>query len=201
MDWLKRGLFLGALAPLASIVLRALTGGLDANPIAQVENELGLAALILLIASLGCTPLRRLFGWTWAARIRRELGLLAFLYAGLHVLVYLLVDQELDVLAILADIVKRPFITAGFLGLVLMLPLALTSTSASVRRLGFRRWQRLHQLAYLAAAAAAVHFIWRVKIDVSQPLTYAAALAVLLGMRVIFKVGNRQASPHRAARP
>src|SRR5206468_3340081 len=85
VDWLKRGLFLGALAPLASIVLRALTGGLDANPIAQVENELGLAALILLIASLGCTPLRRLFGWTWAARIRRELGLLAFLYAGLHV--------------------------------------------------------------------------------------------------------------------
>src|SRR5689334_20514527 len=94
--WLKPGLFIGALVPLASITLRALTGSLDANPIAQVENELGLAALIFLIASLACTPARRVFGWTWPPRIRRELGLFAFAYAILHVSVYAFLDQTLD---------------------------------------------------------------------------------------------------------
>jgi methionine sulfoxide reductase heme-binding subunit len=186
MLWLKQGIFLGALTPLVSLVLRALGGSLDANPIAQAENELGLAALILLVASLACTPLRRTFRWTWPARIRRELGLFAFFYASLHVLTYLLLDHELDPLAIAADVVKRPFITLGFLAAVLMLPLALTSTPASVRRLGFRRWTRLHQLAYVAATLAAIHFLWRVKIDVSQPLTYAAVLAALLGLRLAF---------------
>jgi methionine sulfoxide reductase heme-binding subunit len=98
--WLKPGLFVGALAPLASIVLRALTGSLNANPIAEVENELGLAALIFLISSLACTPARRVFGWTWPVRIRRELGLLAFAYATLHVSMYVFLDQTLDVQAI-----------------------------------------------------------------------------------------------------
>jgi sulfoxide reductase heme-binding subunit YedZ len=184
--WLKQGIFLGALTPLVSLVLRAVTGSLDANPIAQAENELGLAALILLVASLGCTPLRRMFRWSWPARVRRELGLLAFFYASLHVLTYLLLDHELDALAIAADVVKRPFITMGFAAAVLLLPLALTSTPAWVRRLGFRRWTRLHRLAYVAASLAAIHFVWRVKIDVSQPLTYAVVLAVLLGLRVLF---------------
>ena len=192
LSWLKHGIFLGALTPLVSLASRALDGSLDVNPIAQAENELGLAALILLVASLACTPLRRLFGWTWPARIRRELGLFAFFYASLHVLVYLLIDQELDVLAIAADVVKRPFITLGFLAAVLLLPLALTSTSASVRRLGFRRWTRLHQLAYVAAALAAIHFVWRVKIDVAQPVSYAAVLAVLLGVRVAFWASARR---------
>src|SRR5215471_15349637 len=112
--WLKPGLCIGALVPLASIALRALTGSLDANPIAEVENELGLAALIFLVASLACTPARRVFGWTWPPRIRRELGLLAFAYAVLHVSVYVLLDQTLDVQAIVDDVVKRPFITVGF---------------------------------------------------------------------------------------
>jgi methionine sulfoxide reductase heme-binding subunit len=190
MAWLTRGTFLGALAPLLWLVARAATGRLDANPIAQAENELGLAALVLLIASLACTPARRVFGWTWAVRIRRELGLLAFVYATLHVLVYGLVDQELDLTMLVADVIKRPFITAGFLALLLMLPLAVTSTSAWVRRLGFRRWQRLHRLAYLAAMVAVVHFVWRVKIDVGQPLTYAWVLAALLGMRLALKIGR-----------
>jgi sulfoxide reductase heme-binding subunit YedZ len=190
--WLKQGIFLGALTPLVSLVARALGGSLDANPIAQAENELGLAALILLVASLACTPLRRIFGWTWPARIRRELGLFAFFYASLHVLLYLLIDQELDVLAIAADVVKRPFITMGFMAAVLLLPLALTSTSASIRRLGFRRWTRLHQLAYVAAALAAIHFVWRVKIDVGQPLSYAAVVVVLLGLRAAFWASARR---------
>jgi methionine sulfoxide reductase heme-binding subunit len=184
--WLKPGIFLGALTPLASIVVRALTGTLSANPIAQIENELGLAALIFLIASLACTPARRLFSWTWPVRVRRDLGLLAFGYACLHVLVYLFLDQLVDAQRIYDDVVKRPFITAGFLALLALVPLALTSTKASVRQMGFRRWQRLHQLTYLAGVLAVTHFIWRVKIDVSQPITYAFALAVLLAVRLAF---------------
>jgi sulfoxide reductase heme-binding subunit YedZ len=195
--WLKPGIFIGALAPLASIGLRALTSSLNANPIAEVENELGLAALIFLIASLACTPARRVFGWTWPVRIRRELGLFAFAYASLHFLMYVLVDQTLDLQRIFDDIVKRPFITVGFLALVLLLPLALTSTKVSIRRLGFVRWQRLHQLAYLAGVLAVVHFIWRVKIDVSQPVTYAIALGLLLMVRLGFWL-TRRSGPMRA---
>jgi methionine sulfoxide reductase heme-binding subunit len=189
--WLKPGIFIGALVPLASIVARALAGSLSANPIAQVENELGLAALIFLIASLACTPARRLFGWTWAPRVRRELGLFAFTYASLHFLVYVFVDQVVDVRSIIDDILKRPFITVGFAALVLLVPLAVTSTTGSIRRLGFRRWQRLHQLAYIAGALAVIHFIWRVKIDVSQPITYAIALGLLLAVRAGFWLAPR----------
>jgi sulfoxide reductase heme-binding subunit YedZ len=196
--WLAPGVFIGALAPLASIVLRARQGALSANPIAQIENELGMSALIFLVASLACTPARHLLGWTWPTRIRRELGLFAFFYAMLHFLTYLLVDQVADLRAILADIVERPFITVGFLALVLLVPLALTSTTESIRRLGFRRWQRLHQLAYLAGALAVVHFIWRVKIDVSQPLLYAAVLGALLLVRLAFWL--RQRSGKRVSR-
>jgi sulfoxide reductase heme-binding subunit YedZ len=196
--WLAPGIFVGSLTPLASIALRAVGGGLDANPIAQVENELGLAALIFLVASLACTPLRRVVHWTWPVRIRRELGLFAFFYAGLHVLVYLLLDQGLDVWAIVGDIAKRPFITVGFLALVLMVPLAVTSTRGAVRRLGFRRWQRLHQLVYLAGVLAVVHFIWRVKIDIGQPMLYAYALGVLLGVRLVFWLSERLRPSTRA---
>jgi sulfoxide reductase heme-binding subunit YedZ len=189
--WLKPGIFLGALTPLASIVLRAVSGRLNANPIAQVENELGLSALILLLASLACTPARRYFQWTWPVRVRRELGLFAFFYASLHFLVYVFLDQVVDLGAIVEDVVKRPFITVGFLALLALTPLVFTSTRASVRRLGFRRWQRLHQLVYIAGALAVIHFIWRVKIDVSQPITYAVALAMLLLARVVYWIDQR----------
>jgi sulfoxide reductase heme-binding subunit YedZ len=198
--WLKPGLFIGALVPLASIVLRGLAGSLSANPVAEVENELGLAALIFLIASLACTPARRVFGWTWPPRIRRELGLFAFAYALLHVGVYVLLDQALDLQAMFEDIVKRPFITVGFGAAVLLVPLAITSTKSSIRRMGFARWQRLHQLAYVAGVLAAIHFIWRVKIDVSQPLTYASALCLLLLVRVLYWIASRRAPPARATR-
>ena len=194
LPWLKPGIFVGALMPLASIALRAGQGELTANPIAQVENELGLAALIFLVASLACTPARKLLGWSWPTRVRRELGLFAFFYASLHVLVYLLPDQGFDWRAIVEDIAKRPFITVGFAAFVFLVPLACTSTSASIRRLGFRRWQRLHQLAYVAGVLAVVHFIWRVKIDVSQPLTYASVLGVLLLVRLVFWLRQRAAA-------
>jgi sulfoxide reductase heme-binding subunit YedZ len=206
LPWLKPGLFVGALAPLASIGLRASQGALGANPIAEVENELGLAALILLIASLACTPARRLLGWSWPTRIRRELGLFAFFYAALHFLTYLVLDQGFDWAAIVADVVKRPFITAGFAALLLLAPLAATSTTASIRRLGYRRWLRLHQLVYLAGGLAVLHFVWRVKIDLSQPLLYAAVLGALLAVRLAVWLRRRPsrgpaASPGPGERP
>jgi sulfoxide reductase heme-binding subunit YedZ len=190
--WLKPGIFIGALVPLASIVVRANLDALGADPVAKIENELGLAALVLLVASLACTPARRLLGWTWPIRIRRELGLFAFFYACLHVAMYVVIDQGIDVFAILDDILKRPFITVGFLAFVLLLPLALTSTPESIRKLGFKRWQRLHMLVYIAGVLAVVHFIWRVKIDIAQPLTYAWIVAALLMVRVVVWLRARQ---------
>jgi sulfoxide reductase heme-binding subunit YedZ len=200
LPWLKPGIFLGGLAPLLSIAVRAVQGRLGANPIAQVENELGLAALIFLVAVMACTPAKRLLGWTWPMRIRRELGLFAFFYATLHVLTYLVLDQFFDVRIILEDIVKRPFITVGFLAFVLLIPVAITSTDTWVKRLGYRKWERIHQLVYLAVVLAAVHFIWRVKIDVTQPLTYAFIFAALLALRVVWWWQKRTATPRRPAR-
>ena len=186
LPWLEPGIFGGGLVPLASLVLQASQDALGANPIAQAENELGLTALIFLIASLACTPAKRLLGWTWQMRIRRELGLFAFFYASMHFLTYLALDQFFDFAAIMEDIAERPFITVGFAALVLLVPVALTSTNGWVKRLGFRRWQRMHQLVYVAGVLAVVHFIWRVKIDVSQPLIYAVIVAALLAVRAAF---------------
>lgn len=202
LPWLNPGIFLGALAPLVYIGLRAGQDALGANPIAQVENELGLTALIFLFAAMACTPAKHLLGWTWQMRVRRELGLFAFFYASLHSLTYLVLDQFFDWGNIAADIAKRPFITVGFAAFVLLVPVAITSTNGWVRRLGYRRWQRIHQLVYLAGALAAVHFIWRVKIDVSQPLTYAFILAFLLAVRVVVWLRKRstQGAPHRSSR-
>jgi len=195
--WLKPGIFIGGLVPLLYTFTRASQGALSANPIAQIENELGLTALIFLVASLACTPARRLLGWTWPPRIRRELGLFAFFYASLHFLVYLTLDQFFDFSMIAADIAERPFITAGFAAFVLMIPLALTSTTSSIRKLGYQRWVRLHQLVYVAGAVAALHFFWRVKIDVSQPLTYAVIIGALLAIRLGFWLRARAKTKSR----
>jgi len=191
--WLKPGVFLGGLAPLAYLVIRASQSELSANPIAQIENEIGLTALVFLVASLVCTPARRLLGWTWPMRIRRELGLFAFFYAALHVSTYLALDQFFDWGTIVEDVAQRPFISVGFVAFVLLVPIAITSTNGWVRRLGYQRWLRLHQLVYFAGALAVVHFIWRVKIDVTQPLTYAFILGVLLAIRLAFWLRKRYA--------
>ena len=199
MPWLKPGIFLGALTPLASIIWRAFDGGLSANPIAQIENELGLTALIFLVASLVCTPARRLFDWAWASRIRRELGLFAFFYAVLHVLTYAILDRFMSLAVpdmtsldswralgayIVEDIYKRPYITIGFTAFVALLPLALTSTAGMIRRLGGKRWQLLHRLIYLAAIAGVVHYWWLVKADIRHPAGYGIIVGVLLAARV-----------------
>ena len=189
--WLKPGVFIGCLVPLAALVVRANQNELGANPIAEVENYLGLVALILLVATLACTPARHLFRWTWPIRIRRELGLFAFFYASLHFVTYVAVDQYFAWDTILADVAERPFITVGFAAFVLMIPLAWTSTNEWVRKLGYYRWLRLHQLIYVAGALAVLHFIWRVKIDVSQPIAYAAVVVGLLGIRFAFWLRKR----------
>ena len=183
MPWLKPGILVGALAPVAAILMRARSGGLGANPIAEALNELGLVALALLIASLALTPLRTVFGWTWPIRVRRTVGLLAFFYATVHVSVYAGLDQAFDWRAIAADVSKRPFIFVGFAAFTLLIPLAVTSTNAAVRRMGYVKWSRLHTLVYPAALLAVIHFVWRVKKDVREPMAYGLILAGLLIVR------------------
>lgn len=182
--WLKPGVLLGGLVPLAYLLRRYQDDTLGADPIAAALNELGLIALVFLVATLTCTPLKVLLGWTWPMRIRRMLGLFAFGYASLHFLLYAVVDQGLNLTAILADVSERPFITAGFAALLLLIPLAITSSVKMRRKLGPLRWQRLHRLIYVIGLLAAVHFILRVKRDLDEPLTYAYLIAALLGVRL-----------------
>jgi sulfoxide reductase heme-binding subunit YedZ len=182
---LKPLVLLGCLAPLAWLAAGvAGIGGasLGANPVEEILHTLGKWGLNFLLISLCVTPLRQLTGWVHWIRFRRMLGLTAFFYLLGHFLFYLLVDQGLDYRVVLEDVVKRPYITVGFTGLMLLVPLALTSTRSSMRRLG-RRWQKLHRLVYVAALLGCIHFYWQVKADVREPLYYLAALAVLLGWR------------------
>ncbi len=183
--------WVGGVVPAAVVALRATQDQLGANPIAEAMNRLGLCALVFLVASLACTPAQLLTKWTWPARIRKSLGLLGFGYATCHFLVYLLVDQELAVEEVVKDVAKRPFITVGFAAWLMLIPLALTSTAASVRKLGFVTWKRLHRFAYLIAALGVVHFYWRVKRDHTEPLLYGAVVAVLLLVRLV----NRKKTP------
>lgn len=193
LPWLKPALLVGGLLPLAMLAIDGARGALGANAIEVVLNQTGLLALVLLVASLACTPLKLLFAWTWPMRVRKLLGLLAFSYAALHFLTYAVADQGLAWGAIYEDVTKRPFITVGFTALVLLVPLAVTSTNGWVRRLGFTTWQRLHRLAYVAAALGVVHFVWRVKTDATEPFVYGAVLALLLGIRVAKALQKRRA--------
>jgi sulfoxide reductase heme-binding subunit YedZ len=190
--WLKPSVFAGALAPLGYILLRAARGNLGANPIAEALNELGLTALVLLVASLACTPLREVLGWTRAVGLRRMLGLFAFFYASVHFATYIALDQGFRFAAVLADVTKRKFIFVGFAAFVLLAPLAATSTAAAVQRLGFPRWKRLHRLVYVAAILGVVHFFLRVKKDMGEPKAYAAVLALLLLARVYVYLRDRR---------
>jgi sulfoxide reductase heme-binding subunit YedZ len=190
---IKLGLGLAAFVPAAVTAVRFFTGGLGANPIAEALNTMGLWTLIVLLASLACTPLNIVLGWKWPLAMRRMLGLSAFAYACLHFLLYVGVDQFFDWRVILQDVVKRKFMTVGFAALLLLLPLAVTSTNKMVKRLGFPRWKRLHRLVYVAATLGVVHFIWRVKADTREPFIYAFVLAVLLGVRVVPRLRARAA--------
>ncbi len=174
----------GVVAVLAGSPDAAAARDLGANPVEKVQDTLGIWGLRFLLATLLVTPLRVLGGWPRLLLFRRMLGLFAFAYIGLHFLWYLFVDQAFDWAQLLADVAKRPYITAGFTAFLLLVPLAATSTQAAMRRLG-RRWQSLHRLVYPAAVLGCVHFWWQVKADIREPLVYAALAALLLGWRAV----------------
>ncbi len=188
----KAALFILCLMPLAQLAWLGWTDGLGANPIEFISRHLGAWALNFLLATLAVTPLRQLSGWHWLMRLRRMLGLFAFFYALLHFLAYVWLDQFFDWAAIARDIAKRPFITAGFAAFVLLLPLAATSNATMLRRLGGRRWQRLHRSIYAIAVIAVAHYWWLVKKDFRLPLLYAILLGALLGLRALRLSRERQ---------
>jgi sulfoxide reductase heme-binding subunit YedZ len=183
----KRLVFLLCLTPAIWLLARGLTGRLGINPVEDITLTTGIWALRFLVITLAVTPLRRLTGWNRLVQYRRMVGLFAFFYAALHFLTYLVLDQFFAADLILKDIVKRRYITAGFLAFVLMVPLAMTSTNGWIRRLG-RRWRALHRLIYLSGVAAAVHYLWKVKLAAGPPVYYAVGIALLLGFRVVWQV-------------
>ena len=196
---LKPLVFAVSLGPLAHLLVGAWQGSLGANPIETITRSTGLWTLRFMLITLTVTPVRRLSGWNDAIRLRRMLGLFAFFYGSLHLLTYVWLDQFFDWASIVKDVAKRPFITAGFSAYVLLVPLAITSTAGMIRRLGGRRWRRLHRLAYATAALGVVHYWWLVKADIRPPRNYAIVLAVLLLVRVVAALRrSRTAAPHRA---
>ena len=183
--WLfKPALFVLALVPLAILIHRGVNNDLGANPVETINRFTGEWVLRFLLITLAVTPLRRLFGWNGLLRYRRMLGLFAFFYVCLHFLSYAWLDQYFVLPDIIKDVAKRPYITVGFACFLMLIPLAATSTNGMVRRLGARRWQRLHQLVYLIGIGGIVHFLWLVKSDITQPVIYGAILALLLGFRL-----------------
>lgn len=191
---LKPLVFITCLIPLGLAVGQALDlfGGLGANPIEALLDHFGNWALRFLMIALAVTPLRQLTGITMLAQFRRMLGLFAFFYVLMHLLVYLLLDQSLLVSAIIEDIVERPFITLGVIAFIVLLAMALTSTAGMRRRLG-KRWQKLHYGAYIAGVLGVWHYWWQVKSDIREPLIYATILALLLGYRLYKKRVKRAA--------
>jgi methionine sulfoxide reductase heme-binding subunit len=190
---LKAVLFVSALVPAAMLVTGLFTDDLGANPVEYITHQTGWFALAFLMTSLVITPLRRVTKWHEAVRLRRMLGLFAFFYATLHLLTWFVFDHTLDVVGMAEDVVKRPYITVGMAAFLMMLPLAVTSNAAMIRRLG-RRWQLLHRLAYAAALAAVLHFWWLVKADIREPQRWAFVLSVLLGIRAWWTFRARMSS-------
>jgi len=194
----KSLVFLGALIPLALLIQAFVSGELLlTEPVKNIQHRTGIGALILLLVTLTATPLRRLTGWNDVIKFRRMLGLFAFFYASLHVFSYLVFDQELSPSAIAADVVEHPWVLLGFTAFVLLIPLAVTSTKGWIRRLGGQRWQRLHQLIYVSAAAAVLHFLWLVKLDKREPVIYAVILVALLVARLVYLRLERRAREGR----
>jgi sulfoxide reductase heme-binding subunit YedZ len=183
---LKPAVFLTCLFPLAQLAVNAFTNNLGANPIETITRFTGSWGLFILLATLSVTPLRRISGFHELIKLRRMLGLFAFFYAALHFSTFVVLDHFFDFDRIVKDIYKRPYITAGFTAFALMIPLALTSTAAMIRRLG-KRWQQLHRLVYVVAIAGVIHFYWLVKSDISRPVQYGIVLGLLLGYRLLVK--------------
>ena len=180
---LKVAVFLLCLVPFVLLVSGFLTAKLGANPVEALTHTTGDWILRFLVITLSMTPLRRLTGWKAATRFRRMFGLFAFFYGCLHFTIYCISISNLDFAEIGTDIAKRPYVTVGFTGFVLMIPLAITSTKKWIVRLGGRRWQMLHRLVYVSAIAGVLHYLWLVKLDIRFPARYGIAVAVLLLFR------------------
>ncbi len=207
---LKVVLWLSALAPVAWLGAAFFLDMLDAegietltlgaNPIEKLTHVTGMTTLTLLLITLSVTPIRRLTGWNRVIKLRRPLGLFAFFYAFLHFSIWVGLDRTLVWSWMVEDVMERPYITVGFTGFVILIPLALTSTTGWIRRLG-KRWTVLHRGIYVTATLGVIHFYWLVKADVRLPLLLAACLVVLLAYRVVFSLKRRRLSPRRDMRP
>ena len=191
LRYFKPAIFLTCLLPLARLVWRGLHSDLGANPIEAITHGTGDWTLIFLLVTLSVTPLRKVTRQYWLIGLRRMFGLFAFFYGTLHLTTYVWLDKFFNVHEMLADIAKRRFITAGMTAFTLMIPLALTSTKWSIRKLGGKRWQSLHRLIYFSAAAGVIHYIWLVKADLKKPLEYAFVLGVLLLLRAVSWIRSR----------
>jgi methionine sulfoxide reductase heme-binding subunit len=198
----KVAVFLICLMPFAWLGIAAFTNGLSANPIKDITEATGTCALRFLLVTLCITPFRKLTGWNEAIKYRRMLGLFAFFYGSVHFLTYAWLDQLFSIPDILQDVYKRPFITAGFTGFVVMIPLAITSTKKWIVRLGGKQWQLLHRLTYVSAIAGVAHYLWLVKADIQRPLIYGFLLSILLGYRVLQSLrAVRRAHPRAFLKP
>jgi sulfoxide reductase heme-binding subunit YedZ len=193
--WTKVVVFLVCLIPAGLLIRGAITGNLSSNPTQFLEHATGDWTLRFLAITLSISPLRKILGLPQLIRFRRMLGLFAFFYVFCHFCIYLGLDQVLDFHGVWADVMKRRYITVGFTGFVLMIPLAVTSTAGWIRRLGGKRWQMLHRLIYVSAVAGVIHYYWLVKSDVHLPLEYAGVIGVLLAWRVF----NWYTGPKRRA--
>lgn len=181
----KLVILVNGLLPLALMIRDAFRGNLGANPVEFIIHSTGTIALIFLFLSLAVTPLRKILGLPWLIKLRRMLGLFAFFYGSLHLLAYSGFDKTFDVAAIIKDTFERPFITLGMAAFLLLLPLAITSTNRMVKRLGGKRWRRLHRAAYLAAILGVVHYYMQVKADTSKPILFGVVLGILLAYRIV----------------
>ena len=196
---LKPVVFLACLVPAVWLAWDIYAGNLSANPLEDLRDRTGIWTLRFLMITLSITPLRRTTEWHSLIRFRRMLGLFAFFYAFVHFITYIWLDQFFDFHAILDDITKRPFIISGVTSFLLLIPLAITSTKKWISRLGGKRWQMIHRLIYISAAAGVLHYFWRVKLDVRPPVAYGALLAVLLVFRLKFKMFKPQIARTRSA--
>lgn len=190
---LKPALFVACLGPLAGLAYKAYTDNLTANPVELITNTTGIWTLRFLAITIAITPVRWLTRWNPIITIRRMVGLFAFFYGSLHFMIYFVLDRSLMLDGLWEDIVKRPYITVGFTAFVLMIPLAVTSTRGWIRRLGGKRWNLLHRLVYVSAALGVVHYWWKVKLDTTNPMIYAAIVGALLGARLVRWLARRQA--------
>ena len=191
---MKPVVWLICLAPFALLIYDGFTDNLTANPIEKITNHTGIWTLRMIVATLAITPLRWLTGFNQLINYRRLVGLFAFFYGCLHFTTFFFFDHQFDFAGMWQDVLKRPYITAGFVAFVLMIPLAVTSTTGWIRRMGGKKWNLLHKLIYITALAAVLHYFWKVKLDATYPVYYGLLVGTLLGFRVWRNFARKKAS-------